>query len=247
MKKTTTSNPLKFFNDAKAARNKSFSKSLPKAQNGLIAGPFDENTSKWLDKRYPSTALKFEGPIDPKEELKIRNKEASDNSYHMAIDNITSSYAVDKQQREKDEAALRGNWHINRFNSEPMRTKEDVENPNKISKPTYYKKGGAITKMQKGGTITIKTISPNDPYEVAKRKLQQDKLAVTKKLDLSIATAKRKREEERNKNLKLKVQLTGKMAKGGATKATKFAALAPPYNKATFADRIVGAKKNKKK
>jgi hypothetical protein len=35
--------------------------------------------------------------------------------------------------------------------------------------------------------------------------------------------------------------------KGGATKAAKFAALAPPYNKATFADRIVGAKKNAKK
>jgi hypothetical protein len=34
---------------------------------------------------------------------------------------------------------------------------------------------------------------------------------------------------------------------GGATKATKFAALAPPYNKATAADRIAGAKKNKKK
>ena len=35
--------------------------------------------------------------------------------------------------------------------------------------------------------------------------------------------------------------------KGGATKAAKFAALAPPYNKATYADRIVGAKKNAKK
>jgi hypothetical protein len=34
---------------------------------------------------------------------------------------------------------------------------------------------------------------------------------------------------------------------GGATKAKKFAALAPPYNKATFADRIVGAKKNARK
>jgi hypothetical protein len=33
--------------------------------------------------------------------------------------------------------------------------------------------------------------------------------------------------------------------RGGATKATKFAALAPPYNKATFADRIAGAKKKK--
>ena len=36
-----------------------------------------------------------------------------------------------------------------------------------------------------------------------------------------------------------------KMKTGGSTKATKFAALAPPYNKATFADRIAGAKKKK--
>ncbi len=35
--------------------------------------------------------------------------------------------------------------------------------------------------------------------------------------------------------------------KGGATKAAKFAALAPPYNKATFADKIVGAKRKAKK
>jgi len=35
--------------------------------------------------------------------------------------------------------------------------------------------------------------------------------------------------------------------KGGATKATKFAALAPPFNKATAADRIAGAKKNVRK
>jgi len=44
-----------------------------------------------------------------------------------------------------------------------------------------------------------------------------------------------------------KVMLNSKMKKGGATKAAKFAALAPPYNKATFADRIVGAKKSAKK
>ena len=35
--------------------------------------------------------------------------------------------------------------------------------------------------------------------------------------------------------------------KGGATNAKKFAALAPPYNKATAADRIAGAKKKKRK
>ena len=44
-----------------------------------------------------------------------------------------------------------------------------------------------------------------------------------------------------------KVMLNSKMKTGGSTKAAKFAALAPPYNKATAADRIAGAKKNKKK
>ena len=39
----------------------------------------------------------------------------------------------------------------------------------------------------------------------------------------------------------------GQAKRGGATKAAKFAALAPPYNKATAADRIAGAKKNKRK
>lgn len=34
---------------------------------------------------------------------------------------------------------------------------------------------------------------------------------------------------------------------GGAAKATKFAALAKPFNKATAADRIAGAKKNARK
>ena len=37
------------------------------------------------------------------------------------------------------------------------------------------------------------------------------------------------------------------MKNGGSTKATKFAALAPQYNKATAADRIAGAKKNTRK
>jgi hypothetical protein len=38
-----------------------------------------------------------------------------------------------------------------------------------------------------------------------------------------------------------------KFKSGGATANKKFAALAPPYNKATFADRIAGAKKNSRK
>ena len=52
--------------------------------------------------------------------------------------------------------------------------------------------------------------------------------------------------ERRTGNDKVKYDANGKRVykKGGATKAAKFAALAPPYNKATFADKIVGAKKS---
>jgi len=39
----------------------------------------------------------------------------------------------------------------------------------------------------------------------------------------------------------------GMMKKGGTTKTKKFAALARPFNKATAADRIAGAKKNARK
>lgn len=39
----------------------------------------------------------------------------------------------------------------------------------------------------------------------------------------------------------------GGYKKGGATKTKKFAALAPPYDKVTFADKIAGAKKRSKK
>ena len=44
MKKTNKVNPLKFFNDAKEARNKSFSKSLKRMDNGgkIYQGPLNE-------------------------------------------------------------------------------------------------------------------------------------------------------------------------------------------------------------
>jgi hypothetical protein len=86
------------------------------------------------------------------------------------------------------------------------------------NKMGFQKKGGTVKKYQNGGvTVTNQKISPNDPYEIQKRKLQQDKIDITNKRDLAIATAKRKRKEADNKNLKLKLQLTGKMAKGDST------------------------------
>jgi hypothetical protein len=83
MKKTTTSNPLKFFNDAKAARNKSFSKSLIKAQDGRI-GPMtqQEAAQEAFASSQNNAITSGEGPrvysrptiIDPKEALKKANR-----------------------------------------------------------------------------------------------------------------------------------------------------------------------------
>lgn len=55
MKKTNTSNPLKTFNDNKAAREKSFSKSLPKAQNGGV------NKSSYSSKYQLGTDKDYSG------------------------------------------------------------------------------------------------------------------------------------------------------------------------------------------
>ena len=52
---------------------------------------------------------------------------------------------------------------------------------------------------------------------------------------------------KKNWNLDKKMGGPVKYKTGGATKTTKFAALAKPFNKATAADRIAGAKKNASK
>jgi len=59
MKKTTNSNPLKFFNDAKEARNKSFSKSLPKkGEGGRTMGPMTQQEAAAAE----TAATSYPGP-----------------------------------------------------------------------------------------------------------------------------------------------------------------------------------------
>ena len=73
MKKTNKVNPLKFFNDAKEARNKSFSKSLKRMDNGgkIYQGPLNEADIKKLDTSYPSTVT-VPIPFAPNEANLIR-------------------------------------------------------------------------------------------------------------------------------------------------------------------------------
>lgn len=167
MKKTNTSNPLKFFNDAKAARNKS----LVKAQDGRIGPMTQQEAAQAAFASSQNNAMTSgEGPRVYSNEDKIKQ-------------------SMNQGMRPEDAyKSIKANI-------------PSVTTP----QPTYLepKTSDLQMKMQKkGGTHKM----PNG-----------------------------------------KVMLNSKMKKGGATKATKFAALAPPYNKATAADRIAGAKKNKKK
>jgi hypothetical protein len=93
------------------------------------------------------------------------------------------------------------------------------------------------SKMQNGGATKA------DPYGVSSEKKRYDKskgnmgpIKVPKKVDPKAPKTK--------KNEGCFGASCSQMKKGGATKAAKFAALAPPYDKATFADKIVGAKKS---
>lgn len=124
------------------------------------------------------------------------------------------------------------------------------------------RKGGAIKKMQDGGKTGaqlkkegaamklkgegMKLKGQGQAMKVAGKKMQAEgdilKYAGQNPVRTKIS---------KSLGLPLQSRPTGivgtYMKTGGMVKKTKFAALAPPYNKATFADKIVGAKKNAKK
>jgi hypothetical protein len=130
----------------------------------------------------------------------------------------------------------------------------------------FAKKGGAVKKMKTGGTAKplikakngkiVKTITPFQNYMKTPGAIASDTSDVftgnrdglNPKLDKAYYDTyyAGRKNERRTGNDKVKYDANGKRVykKGGATKAAKFAALAPPYDKATFADKIAGAKKN---
>ena len=104
------------------------------------------------------------------------------------------------------------------------------------------KSGGAATKpikkMKPGGVVTLKDIiNKNFPMSGTTGPIMMKKGGSS---SLPICKGGKVRMPDGSCN---KRETTFK--KGGAIK--KFAALAPPYDKATAADRIAGAKKNSRK
>ena len=111
----------------------------------------------------------------------------------------------------------------------------------KITRPTLRKaQNGGMTKADPYGVSLVnKNYKTKGSNKLGGKTNMGPTKIVPKKVDPIAPKASKTRTIERNGTFEMKT--------GGSTKATKFAALAPPYNKATFADKIVGAKKSAKK
>ena len=133
-----------------------------------------------------------------------------------------------------------------------------------MSNYAMYKKGGKVSKIKKYQTAgPVNTSGPRavqeemdyyaDPErnEIRRNYIENGNTKkVRATLNLNKAEAEDGKDYQKQSQYKrITVDKLGGSAykKGGVTKAKKFAALAPPYNKATAADRIAGAKKNSKK
>jgi hypothetical protein len=124
---TPLGNPLGYFNSQKAKRSVEPKQKLRKAQDGIAAGPFEKGTSEYLDAKYPGTAMKFRGPVDPEWEADQRDKVANPQSFGW---NRISD--LEKWDREREEAGLRTPGWLNE--------------PTGLSKDDAYKKGGSVKK-----------------------------------------------------------------------------------------------------
>ena len=106
MKKTTNSNPLKYFNDAAAARAKSViagNNKLMKAQEGIEQGPFQKSTTDKLNEKYPGTAFTPpKGPYSPEVLLDMKDRVSRPTSYGW-----TNKSNIEKMDRENEEIDIR--------------------------------------------------------------------------------------------------------------------------------------------
>jgi hypothetical protein len=236
MKKTNKENPLVTFRKMNEARNKTVGKSLRKAQDGLESNgdAMDMINKPGSTGGYKSTPTWS----DPAKEAarKALIKGAFSSPENDPLNEMYKNVSMDNERRRNiipndtvAKPAVLGN-----FGDKPMNTISSVQ--------SKHKTGGTHKKKFDDGGLTGKQ----------NRLARQEKRVYNKYTDAKNSgnTEKSSRLYDKllNKQTKsIKAGVNVKYKKGGTTKATKFAALAPPYNKATFADRIVGAKKNAKK
>jgi len=109
------------------------------------------------------------------------------------------------------------------------------------------KKGGAVKKMQAGGTTTMPKVKARTAASIAKGiDKANTNTTAAQRLIKKYSSARDNANTNTTSGEKIKV-MTSQMKKGGMVKNAKLAALAAPTNKVTRADIIVGAKRNAKK
>ena len=122
-----------------------------------------------------------------------------------------------------------------------------------MSNYAMYKKGGSVKKYKEGGpgdggadSTMIYLKKAGDYGDIARKNVENEKVydyfAQRRKQALSDAFRQKHKGQPGYDKYGFPVK-----KKGGSVKAKKFAALAPPYDKITAADRIAGAKKNARK
>jgi hypothetical protein len=133
MKKNNKVNPLKYFNDNKAAAVKkagkemsAYKKSLKKAQYGIAAGPLERIESKKLDNLYgPNTPMVL-SPETINKRLDLRK-------------------LVEDNRREDKPNFNRGNWTM----AEEALKAGNVDENEINELKGYQKKGGSVKRKKK--------------------------------------------------------------------------------------------------
>ena len=184
---------------------------------------------------------------------KEREKEISEKRYNRIKDRLTNrAGTIGYTDTENDR------WEGMTVDTEAYLNKSGKKGIG--SRSVTYKKGGA-TKLKKyqatnsqviteSPTLRFQNTDPNAAnYNVAPASTNASKEMRDRFIEMG-KTWKKEQEQKKAEEGTLKggiKKLFGLYKKGGTTKVKKFAALAPPYNKATAADRIAGAKKNSRK
>ncbi len=159
-------------------------KPLRKAQDGMTSGPMTKSTVDYLDQKYPGTAMRFRGPVDPEWEAEQRDRVADTQgatSWGRASD-------LEKNLRDREEGSIRSTGNRESFNTGDEYYKKGGAKKSTTKKP-LMKKGGsiktAVKKMAKGGSkfgmLSVKAGVDNNPKPTAADRIAGAKMSSPKK------------------------------------------------------------------
>lgn len=237
-KKTIKENPITTFRKNFENRSKTFKSSLKKANNGIIAGPQTEMQSKLSD------AMNSQPPIPRPNRESIFNSYNPQNNIRTANEmnandgtKIQNQLSLDKMQLYDKQ--LRAD---EQYKKALLNRRKPIFTYPGLPDPTKQKKGGPVYKT--GGATKSKNNLPTAQFGKAIMTSKNVPKKVVKKPNTGSGSGMGRMAAD---DAAFDAIIKKEYKAGGATKATKFAALAKPFNKATAADRIAGAKKNARK